>query len=55
MTWWNVYTEQEREDLVDTLVSATEGTNDEVFERVIWYWTNVDEEVGAKLRERANR
>ncbi|WP_289812911.1 catalase [Arcanobacterium pinnipediorum] len=51
----NVYTEQEREDLVDTLVSATEGTNDEVFERVIWYWTNVDEEVGAKLRERANR
>lgn len=51
----NVFTEEEREALVETLVGAVEGTNDEVFERVIWYWTNVDEEVGTKLREKADR
>lgn len=51
----NVMDDSGRDRLVETLVGATDGTTDEVFERVIWYWTNIDEEIGQRLRENAQR
>ncbi|MGO1605234.1 catalase-related domain-containing protein, partial [Corynebacterium casei] len=41
----------EKERLVDNITNAMAGVSEQVEQQVYEYWTNVDEELGARVRE----
>ena len=46
-----VYDDGEKERLVDNITNAMGGVSEQVEQQVYEYWTNVDEELGARVRE----
>ena len=44
-----VYTEEERQELVKTVVGSLADVEEPVLSRVFWYWTQIDQEVGAAI------
>lgn len=47
-----VYTDQERADLVDTIVDMLGDVEEPVLSRVFEYWTKIDEEVGKAIEDK---
>ena len=47
----HVFDDAQRDRLVNTVVGATAGVSPEVLERVIWYWTSIDEGVGGRIAD----
>lgn len=47
----DVYNDEEKARLVDNITDAMAGISPETEERVYWYWTSVDEELGARVKE----
>ncbi|HHW83613.1 MAG TPA: catalase [Actinomycetales bacterium] len=45
-----VFDDAQRERFVETIATTTVGITDEVYERVIWYWTQVDAGIGARIK-----
>ncbi|MGP6175562.1 catalase [Corynebacterium sp. A21] len=46
-----VMNDDEKERLADNITNAMGGVSEGVEERVYWYWTQVDENLGARVRE----
>ncbi|CAB0535027.1 catalase [Corynebacterium diphtheriae] len=46
-----VFDDAAKERFVDNVTNAMAGVSPETEERVYWYWTQVDENLGAKIRE----
>ena len=44
-----VFDDGARDRLVETVTGALAGVTPEVLDRAIWYWTSVDEQIGARI------
>ncbi|SQG63833.1 catalase [Corynebacterium renale] len=47
----DVYNDEEKEELANNIVGAMNGVSEEVEQRCYWYWTQVDENLGARVKE----
>ena len=46
-----VFNDEQKEELANNIAGAMNGVSPEVEERVYWYWTSVDENLGARVKE----
>lgn len=47
----DVYNDEEKEELAQNIAGAMQGVSPETEERCYWYWSSVDENLGARVKE----
>lgn len=50
-----VFDDAQRDRLVETVSGVAPDLTDEVWGRVIWYWKNIDAEVGQRIEDEGNK
>ena len=47
----DVYNDAEKEELANNIAGAMAGVSPEVEQRCYWYWSQVDEKLGQRVKE----